>query len=125
MKGINVGWKQTFLRGCNGNKGKNGIRRLSLAECDRASVTMPRCTPTLHIYQSIHAGNWPDHVRKMSSSRSTLCNQMPVSPETLGGDVLLEVVSWLSRFDLLNFVMTVRSSVPAQRRVSVPTILTI
>jgi hypothetical protein len=33
---------------------------------------------------------------------------MPVSLEALGGDVLLEVVAWLSRFDLLHFVMVVR-----------------
>ena len=35
---------------------------------------------------------------------------MLTSLETLGGDILLEVVSWLSRVDLLNLVLTVRSS---------------
>ena len=33
---------------------------------------------------------------------------MPVSLEILGDDILLEVVSWLSRLDLLNLLMTVR-----------------
>ena len=46
----------------------------------------------------------------MRSSYSTVCDQMPMSLEALGGDVLLEVVSWLSRVDLLNLVMTVRPS---------------
>ena len=53
----------------------------------------------------------PDHVRAMLPPHSPVCDQMPVSLETLGADILLEVVSWLSRFDLLNFVMTVRSLV--------------
>ena len=44
----------------------------------------------------------------MLSSHSTVCDQMPVSLETLGDDILLEVVSWLSRFDLLHLLMTVR-----------------
>ena len=35
---------------------------------------------------------------------------MLTSLETLGGDVLLEIVSWLSRLNLLNLLMTVRSS---------------
>lgn len=35
---------------------------------------------------------------------------MPVSLETLGGDILLDLVARLSRVDLLNFVLTVRPS---------------
>ena len=46
----------------------------------------------------------------MRSSHSSASDQMLMSLETLGGDILLEVVSWLSRVDLLNFVLTVRSS---------------
>lgn len=38
---------------------------------------------------------------------------MLTSLETLGGDVLLEIVSWLSRLNLLNLLMTVRSSLLA------------
>ncbi|KAF9653265.1 hypothetical protein BDM02DRAFT_3087451 [Thelephora ganbajun] len=38
---------------------------------------------------------------------------MPVSLGTLGGDILLEVVAWLSRFDLLSFV-TVSKTIYSQ-----------
>ena len=51
-----------------------------------------------------------DHVRAMRSSHSSLCNRMPVSLETLGGDILLDLVARLSRVDLLNFVLAVRPS---------------
>jgi hypothetical protein len=44
----------------------------------------------------------------MRSSHSTAYNRMPMSLETLGGDILLEVVIWLSRVDLLNLVTAVR-----------------
>lgn len=45
----------------------------------------------------------------MNPSNLTVYHQMPAPLETLGGDVLLEVASWLSQFDLLDFVVTVRS----------------
>ena len=50
-----------------------------------------------------------DHVRTMPSPLSALRHRIPTSLEFLGGDILLELVSWLSRFDLVNFVITVRS----------------
>lgn len=36
-------------------------------------------------------------------------NKMPTSLETLGSDVLLDVVQWLSRLDLLNLFIVVRA----------------
>lgn len=54
------------------------------------------------------ANNQSDRIRAMRSSHPTLSNNMPLSLDSLGGDVLLEVVAWLSRFDLLNFVAVVR-----------------
>jgi hypothetical protein len=52
--------------------------------------------------------NQSDHIRAIRPSHSTLSNnKMSVSLETLGADVLLDVVLWLSRLDLLHFVMVV------------------
>jgi len=45
----------------------------------------------------------------MNPPNLTVYDQMPASLETLGGDILLEVASWLSQFDLLDLVVTVRS----------------
>ena len=58
---------------------------------------------------SIPPNNLADHVRPMRSSPH---NRMPVSFQSLGGDILLEVVEWLDRFDLLNLVTVVRLSPP-------------
>ena len=109
---------QTLFRGATGTRANTESDKL--AGCDRVVLCHDALSSTMVEYKYIINPISPDHVRTMRFSYSTLCDQMPVSLETLGGDVLLEVVAWLSRFDLLNFVMTVRSPA-ARRRVSVLT----
>lgn len=58
----------------------------------------------------------PDHVRIMPSPLSADNARAPASLELLGGDILLELASCLSRLDLVNFVITVRSLPTANLR---------
>ena len=97
----------SLLRGCEWNEDGITKHRVTTDVTQR----MPGLTLT-HKFRA-PAENQSDHVRAMPPSHSTICDQMHPSLDTLGGDILLEVVSWISRVDLLNLVVTVRFSSPS------------